>query len=183
MRINFLYTLLVVVSLALVPTAVALAHGQPVVTVEPILVAAGNPITVSGAEVEPGEVFVITLEGMSGSIPLGEAVVTGEGEEGEFVDTFTIPTDTRPGSYLVRAATVEGEVATADVTITAATENASDGPAMVMDKASGELHIIDRTRSITESIVAATVIAICGGLGWWLVRKHVDIQAEVKAPG
>ena len=42
MRINFLYTLLVVVALVLVLPGVALAHGQPVIAVDPALIAAGG---------------------------------------------------------------------------------------------------------------------------------------------
>ena len=178
MRVNFLDALLSVVSLALVPAGMALAHGQPVIAVDPPVVAAGGAITVTGTEVEPGEVFAITLEGVSGSLPLGEATVTGEGEEGEFTVTLTMPPNTAAGAYLVRAATAEGESATADLTVTAA-GNASAGPAMVMDKASGELHVLDRTRSMAETVIVALAIVICGGLGVWLVRKRVDIPAEV----
>lgn len=179
MRAKFLYTLLGVVALVLVSAGVALAHGQPVIQVEPVVVAIGGQITVTGTEMEPGEVFAITLEGISGSIPLGEARVTAEGEDGKFTVTLTIPAGTAPGAYLLRAATAEGEAATTDLTVTSA-GSASAGPAMVMEEASGELHVLDRTRSIVEAAAVAAVIAICGGLGVWLLRKPE--VADAKSP-
>lgn len=180
MRTQLLLILLVIVTLALFSPGVALAHGQPVITVDPVLAAAGSQITVRGSEVEPGEVFAITLEGMSGTTSLGQATVTGAGEEGEFTATLTIPANIASGSYVVRATTKAGEAATADLTITAAANNASAGPAMVMDKASGEPHVINRARSMIETIVVAVIIAICAGLGVWFVRKGEALHAAEK---
>lgn len=180
MHTKFLLMLFVIVTLVLFSPGVALAHGQPVITVDPVIAPAGGQITVRGSEVEPSEVFAITLEGMSGTLALGQATVTGAGEEGEFTATLTIPANLAPGSYLVRASTKTGEAATADLTVTASAANASAGPAMVMDKASGAPHVINRTRSIVETLAVAVAIAICGGLGLWFVRKGEVAHAAEK---
>jgi hypothetical protein len=49
-------------AIALLPLASALAHGEPVISVQPSIVAAGGEITVTGSEMEPGETFTISLE-------------------------------------------------------------------------------------------------------------------------
>ena len=147
------------------------AHGEPVITIDPTVAAAGSQITVTGAEVELGEVFAITLEGIGGLIPLGEATVTGEGEDGAFTATFTLPTDLAPGSYTVRAVTEAGEAATTDLTVTATANNASAGPAMVMDEASGELHAIDRSKPVSQIIAVAAAIALSAVAGFVLIRN------------
>ena len=145
---TYLVRILIIVGMfALAPVGLALAHGEPVIAVQPAVVAAGGQIIITGTEMEPGEVFAITLEGVSGSVPLGEAAVTGEGAEGGFEATFTVPADTAPGSYTVRAAIEGGEAAEADLTVTMPFEHASTAPAM-MQEPSGELHQVDRTKPL-----------------------------------
>ena len=166
-------TLATVLALAL--TRLAVAHGAPVITVEPAIVPAGGQITVTGSEVEIGEVFALTLEGMSGSIPLGKATVTGEGAaggEGAFTATLTVPADTVPGSYTVRAATEEVEAAATDLTVTASASNASAGPAMVMSESSSEPHAIDRAKPVSQIIAAMVVIALSATGGFILIRSQ-----------
>ncbi|MEW5956255.1 MAG: hypothetical protein AB1801_00910 [Chloroflexota bacterium] len=68
-RMYLLPGLMVLVALALRLPGVAWAHGEPVIAVNPAVVAAGGAMTVTGAEMEPGEVFNLTLEGPAGSIP------------------------------------------------------------------------------------------------------------------
>ena len=60
---------------ALVPTTVGHAHGEPIIVVSPAVAAAGASITVTGTEMEPGEVFRLFLENASTSIELGETAV------------------------------------------------------------------------------------------------------------
>ncbi|MCQ3972059.1 MAG: hypothetical protein DPW09_01290 [Anaerolineae bacterium] len=163
--------MIVLAALALMLPGVALAHGEPVIAVDPAVVAAGGVITITGTEMEPGEVFVLTLEGPTGSVSLGEATVTGEGEEGGFAATLTIPAEIGPGSYTVRAATEEGEAATADLTITAPTAEASAGPA-TMQEPSGEPHILDRTKPISQLIVVVVLIALSAAGGFLLIRSQ-----------
>ena len=119
---------------------------------------------------EPGEVFTISLEGVAGSMQLGEAAVTGEGEEGGFTATFTIPASTASGSYTVRAVTEEGEAATADLTVTAASEEASAGPA-TMKEPTGEPHSLDRTKPIDQIVAIAAGIVLSGAAGFVLIRR------------
>lgn len=169
MKTHLLLSLALAAALVLLPVSAASAHGEPVIAVEPTVVAAGGQITLAGTEMEPGEVFAITLEGLATSVPLGEATVTGEGEEAGFTATFTIPADTAPGSYTVRAATEEGESTSADLTVTAAAETASAEPATVQEP-TGERHQIDRPRPLGQVIVAALVIALGAAVGFALVR-------------
>src|SRR3990172_5507202 len=171
MKTYLVRSLIVFSVLALTPLGAALAHGEPVIAIEPAVVAAGGQISVTGTEMEPGEVFDVTLEGPAGSVPLGKAAATGEGKEGGFIATFTIPTETAPGSYTVRAATEEGEAAVADLTVTAPTAEASAAPA-TMQEPTGEEHQLDRTKPAGESVAifAAAVVSLV--LGFWLIRRH-----------
>lgn len=152
------------------PNGAALAHGEPIIVVEPTVVAAGGEITITGSEMEPGEVFVITLEGSTGSIGLGEATVTGEGEEGGFVTTFAVPINTLPGSYIVTATAEDGDTTTADLEITAPVEEASSAPAE-MAEPTGEEHTLDRTKPPGQIAGIALVIAITAVAGFLLVRR------------
>lgn len=170
-RMYLLPSLIVLAALALMLPGVALAHGEPVIAVNPAVVAAGGAITITGTEMEPGEVFVLTLEGPTGSVPLGEATVTGEGEEGGFASTLTIPADTAPGSYTVQAVTEEGETATADLTVTAPSSEASTGPATIQEP-SGEPHVIDRTKSTGQIIAVVVLIALSAAVGFVLMRSR-----------
>jgi hypothetical protein len=173
MHLTLVRSLIVLAALTLAPVGIALAHGQPVIAVQPAVVAAGGQITVTGTEMEPGEVFAITLEGMSGAVPLGEAAVTGEGEDANagFTATFTIPADTPPGSYTVRAATEEGESAEADLTVTAPSAEASAGPAMAQEP-TGEQHLLDRSKPIGQIGAVVVVIALSAAAGFVLIRSR-----------
>lgn len=155
-------------TILLVPSRIARAHGQPVITVQPQVASAGSQITLTGSEMEPGEVFAVSLEGINGSIPLGNATTTGEGEEVGFEVVFTIPANTPPGSYAVRAATDQGEKAEVDLTVTDPTTQASSGPATIQEP-SGAQHIIDRSKSLVQVIGAAIVALLSGLVGLWLV--------------
>lgn len=152
------------------PSRSALAHGEPVIDVQPDVTPAGGEITITGIEMEPGEVFVITLEGSATSTPLGEVTVTGEGEAGGFVARFTIPIDVAPGSYAVRAATDEGEAALSDLTVTRASTEASTGPATVREP-TGEEHVLDRSKPAGQAAGVVAVALASLGLGLWLVLR------------
>jgi hypothetical protein len=172
-HLTLVRSLIVLVALALAPVGIALAHGQPVIAVQPAVVAAGGQITITGMEMEPGEVFAITLERLSTSAPLGEAVVTGEGEDANagFTATFTIPADTTPSSYTVRAATEEGESAETDLTVTAPSAEASAGPAMAQEP-TGEQHLLDRSKPIGQIAAVVVVIALSAAAGFVLIRSR-----------
>ncbi len=77
MKKHLLRSLIILVVLAFVSIGVVLAHGRPVVTVQPTIAPAGGQITVVGTEMEAGETFTITLEGPTGSIFLGTVTATG----------------------------------------------------------------------------------------------------------
>ncbi len=169
-QLTLVRNLIVLTVLAFAPVDIALAHGVPVIAVQPAVVAAGDQITITGTEMEPGEVFAITLEGVSGSVPLGEATVIGEGEEGGFTMAFTVPADTAPGSYTVRAATEAGESAEADLTVTAPSAEASAGPVMAQEP-TGEQHLLDRSKPIGQVAAVVVVIALSAAAGFVLIRS------------
>lgn len=146
----------------------ATAHGQPVITVNPEVASAGGEITVTGSEMEPGEVFAVSLESAQGSTALGTVKAEGEGEEASFAAIFVVPESLKAGPYIIRAATEEGEVATADLTVTAPASQASAAPAQART-ASGELHQVERLRPAGLLIGVIAVALISGALGAWLI--------------
>ncbi len=164
-------SLTIAAGIALLPLASALAHGEPVISVQPSIVAAGGQITVTGSEMEPGEAFTLTLENAMTSVPLGEAIATGEEEEGGFTMEFTIPLDIEPGTYSVVCTAEDGDSTTADLEITAPSTEASSGPAEMVG-ASGEQHILVRSRSPIEVIGAMTVLVLSAAAGVLLVRSR-----------
>jgi hypothetical protein len=174
MKKQFIRTLILFVPLVLTPWGGALPHGDPVIVVNPAVVAVGGRISVVGTEMDAGQQFTITLEGVMTSIPLGEAVASDEGGEGGFETTLTIPNDTPPGWYTVRAASTEGKTAVADLTVTAPTAEATNQPATVL-KPTGELHQLDRSKSLGQ-IIAVIITALASiGLGFWLIRQRVNL--------
>ena len=156
--------------LAVNPVGVAFAHGEPVIRVDPPIVAAGGSITITGTEMEPGEVFDLVLEGAATSVSLGQATVEGEGEEGGFVVTLALPGDLVPGSYRLRASTEEGESAVADLTVTAAAAQADAGPAMVQEPSS-EPHVLERRKPVGQVAAVALLAAASAAVGLWLIRR------------
>lgn len=152
----------------LAPAGIARAHGQPVITVQPLVASAGSQITVKGSEMEPGEVFAVSLEGIGGSIPLGKANATGDGEKGGFEEVFIIPEKTPPGSYAVRAVTDQGEKAEMDLVVTAPTSQASSDPATIQEP-SGEFHQLDRSKPLGQIIGIGAIALLSGFVGLWLV--------------
>ena len=171
MRRHRLYpATLAVALLAIIPTSVAFAHGEPVIRVDPAIVAVGGSITVTGTEMEPGEVFNLVLEGAATSVSLGQATAEGEAEEGGFVVTLPVPGDLAPGSYRLRASTEEGESAVADLTVTAAVAQADAGPAMVQE-ASSEPHVLERRKPVGQIAGVALLAAASAAVGLWLIRR------------
>ncbi|HID54076.1 MAG TPA: hypothetical protein EYP41_18815 [Anaerolineae bacterium] len=169
MKKQLLLILILLSALALMPAGLALAHGGPEIVVEPTIVPAGGEITITGSEMEEGELFLITLEGMTDSILLGEADAVEEGGEGGFEVTFIVPLDTPPGAYTVRAATDE-ETALVEITITPPTDEASDEPVTIQEP-SGELHDLDRSKPVIQVIGVVIAALVSLGLGFWLVRR------------
>lgn len=150
------------------------AHGQPVINVNPSVVSAGDTITITGSEMEQGEKFAITLEGVQGATALGTILVEGQNEEAGFTATFNVPQSLKPGSYNLRAATQAGESATVDLTVTAPSSKASAAPAQTR-MASGELHEIARPRSALMfiSVIAVALVSITLGLLLVLPRRKI----------
>ncbi len=197
MKKQVIGSLIVVSTLAFVSIGVALAHGTPVIAVQPAIAPAGGQIAVTGSEMESGETFTMSLEGASGSLYLGTvtavanndqssmstpeaqsgaasesgATTGAEPEEGGFTASYLIPDKTPPGSYTVKATAEDGDATETDLTITAASAQASAEPAMIQEP-TGALHQIDRSKP-TGQVVGVVIVAIAGStLGLWLVRKR-----------
>ncbi|MBI4927071.1 MAG: hypothetical protein HY835_04850 [Anaerolineae bacterium] len=150
--------------------SVALAHGEPIITVEPTVASPGEQITIIGADMEDGEVFKITLENASGTVELGEATAVKEGEEAGFTAAFTLPDDLTAGFYLLRAATDEGETVAADLTIVSSANQAND--ALLME-ASGVQHTLDRSKPplLIGSVIVLALLSAGLGLRLVLMRE------------
>ncbi len=203
MKKYLLRSLVILIGLAFVSVGVALAHGTPVVAVQPSIAPSGGQITVTGTAMEVGETFTLTLEGPTGSIYLDTVTAAGGGQEsmtdqeqkqatpgaasmatpessaatsdepveGGFTMTYTIPDKTPPGSYTVKATAKDGDATETDLTITAASDQASAEPATVQQP-SGELHQLDRAKPTGELVGIVVAAIVSGGLGLWLARKH-----------
>lgn len=168
MKIKFVFrSFVIAVVMTLVSVGAALAHGEPTITVEPAVAAAGGQVTITGADMEDGEVFKITLEGTAGVFELGEATATSEGDEAGFTVTFTLPSDLTPSTYILRAATDEGESTTADLTISASLERMESQPM----EASAEPLSLDRPRSAGLAASVVIVALLSAILGLWLIRR------------
>ena len=190
---------IILIGLAFVSIGVALAHGTPVVAVQPAVAPAGGQITVTGSEMAAGETFTITLEGPTGSTYLGTvtAVATtnkdqmdtatpqaeskatpdnnsaqsSEPQKGGFTVAYTIPDKTPPGSYTVKCTAEDGDATETDLTITAASAQASAAPAMIQEP-TGALHEIDRSKPTGQVVGVVVVVILSSALGLWLVRKR-----------
>lgn len=167
MKTKLILGLSLVLMMSLFSTSIVLAHGGAGITVEPAVASAGGQITVIGADMEDGEVFTVTLEGMSGTFQLGEATATQEGDEAGFTATFTLPSELTPGSYLLRATTDEGESITADLTVSASSEQMESQPM----EASAEPLSLDRPKSAGLIISVVLLALLSAILGLWLIRR------------
>jgi len=149
-------------------TKSALAHGEATLTVSPTVVAPGSDITAKGEGVEAGETFSITLEGLTFQATLGTVTV---GDDEDFHEEFTVPTDTPPGTYQVQATSAEGEVLTAELTVEA---GAATAEAAAPAEPSAEPMQLDRRKSTGELAVIVAGLLLSAGLGLALVRVRAQ---------
>lgn len=161
-------SLLIALVLAFMPYGTALADGVPVIIVEPSVAAPGDQITITGTDMEEGEVFKFTLESASGVFEIGEATAAPDGEEAGFTAVFTLPDDLPAGFYLLRAMTDEGETTATDLTIVSSADQANAVPM----EASAAQHTLDRSKPplLIGSVIALALLS--AGLGVWLVRMR-----------
>lgn len=143
----------------------ALAHGGAELTVAPTVVAPGGVISVTGEGVEAGEEFTLTLEGMTFQITLGTVVVSNE----DFHQTFSVPADTPPDTYQVKATSAEGEVLTAELTVQA---GAATAEPTTPAKPSAAPMQLDRSKSTGQLAVIIAGLLLSAGLGLALVRMQ-----------
>ena len=167
MKSNFIRSLFIALLVSVLSVSVALAHGTPIITVEPAVAIPGGQITVTGKDMVAGESFKLTLEGMAGVVQLGDATAVQNGSEAGFTATYTLPADLAPGTYSIRSTAEDGDSTSADLTI------ASSAPMNTQPmQASAEPLTLDRSKSplVIGSVILLALIS--GGLGMWLVRLH-----------
>lgn len=168
MKVKLIISILIALLLTILSAGVVLSHGEPTITVQPQVAPPGSQITIIGSDMEDGEIFQITLEGMINTIPLGEASAKQDGDEAGFRADFTLPSDLSTGSYTVQAATDEGETTTADLTIAASTQPMSMNTGAMAARAEPE--VIDRSKPLVE-VGSIAVLALLSALaGIVLVR-------------
>lgn len=144
-------------------SAIALAHGGAELTVSPTVTTPGGDITVKGEGVESGETFTITLEGLNFEATLGAVTV---GDDEDFHQDFPVPADLPPGTYQVRATSVEGEVLTTELMVEAgATTTEQAAPAAP----SAELMQLERSLSTGQLALIIAGLVVIAAVGLWLV--------------
>ncbi len=144
-----------------------LAHGEPELTVEPSTVAAGDEVTVIGTEMEDGEVFALTLEGMFDTFDLGEASVADEG----FSIQVTIPAEAAPGLYTLQAVSQEGESVSVEITVLASSAEQGGDSVAEAGQPSAEPLELERARTTGDWLLVGAIIVLGGLGGFWLVKK------------
>mgnify|MGYP001615633139 CR=1 FL=1 len=170
MRARWTLSGLIGLAISFLAAAAAQAHGEPIIVVEPTSAVAGDRITVTGSEMEPGEVFTLYVEGRGQSFSLGQATVTGEGEEGGFTISLTLPSDLEPGTYSVRAATETGESAVVDLSVTALASQAGSERAGEREP-SAEPMLVDRSTPGGVAIGAGLIATVAAAAGLWLILR------------
>lgn len=166
MKTNLIRSLFIALLVSILSVSIAMAHGEPAISVEPIAATPGGSITVTGSDWEEGEVLRITLESASGVFQLGQATATKDGEEGGFTATFMLASDLMPGTYLVRCVAEDGHTATADLTI------ATNANPMSPMEASAEPLVLDRSESLLLIGSVVVLALLSAGLGTWLIRMR-----------
>lgn len=161
-----LLIVLVLFGLLIFPSRV-LAHGEASLQATPSEAAAGAEITLTGTEMEDGEVFSLRLEGLFDAFSLGDATVSGEG----FSIVVALPPDASPGLYRVVAVSEEGESVGTEITILPAGTASGSGPAGDFE-ATAEKMDLDRPRTTASWVLAAGAVFLGGFGGIWLIREE-----------
>ena len=105
--------LLLLLLAALVP--VVSAHSGRSLVVDPPIARPGQVLGVHGAFLWTDETVVISLVGADGSgVRLGDTTTDGSGS---LETTVTLPDDTRPGTYRIRATASNGDSADAELVV------------------------------------------------------------------
>ncbi len=165
-------TLAALLIFAAVPPARVAAHGGASVAVSPTTAAPGDQIQVDVKGYENSILVSITLEGVSGSIPLGTVTTDASGDA---MTSVTIPANVKPGSYGVKAVGGDDNEA-ADLSIRApavTNTSATTGSSTMSDNgaapsgqaqgaAGGNLTYKQPTAQWVGIAVAALVVALAG---------------------
>ncbi len=166
----FLFALIGILGILLWGTSgtTAWAHGGAELTVVPATAAPGDEITVKGEGVEAGEVFAITVEGLSFQAELGDVTV---GDDEDFHQDFTLPADIPAGTYQVRATSGEGEVLTAELGISATADASAEQAAP--PEPSNEPMDLERGTTTGQLTTIIIGLVVAAGLGIWMVKRNV----------
>ena len=163
MKRMFFHSLFVALLINLFLVRPVLAHGQPTITIDPTVASPGGQISITGTDMEDGEIFKLTLESVAGVVELGEVTAKQDGDEAGFTEAFTLPTDLIAGYYLIRAATEEGETTSADLTISASSASMGNQPM----EANPEPLQVNRPKSslVIGSVVVLALLSVSLGMG------------------
>lgn len=153
-----------VVAAALVVSAAALAgpaaaHGGATVAVTPVQAAPGDKVQVDLKGYSPTTLVSITLEGVTGSLPLTTVTTDANGDA---MTTAVIPAGANAGSYSVRAAGGDDDSRTDFRINAAAAASGAAGSAMAAPTGSGGLTYKQPTAQWVGIAVVAVVVALFG---------------------
>jgi len=168
-----------VLALLALVTAEAAAHGEATLKSPVKSVAAGASLTLDGDDFEPGESQRLLLKGALRDYELGTASASADST---FSLQVVVPGDVRPGQYRVVAMAPDGdEVATLDMTVTAASSAADEGHEHMDPAPGGSGHasaearaddiVVERNRSGVEWGLIGLIIGLAGGLGVGLLAR------------
>lgn len=160
-QLYLMTTTLIVATLMLLTSGLALADGGKGVTVQPLTPKPGNIITVKGDLLGSNSVVEVRIVGTGVDIDLGEVQAD---EEGDFEAQFRVPADLAPGTYQVQAN--GAEKATTAITVlgvgsTVEGETTMD-PAM--------MNVPVRERPLWGTIALVALFGVLAGTGLFFAR-------------
>ncbi len=141
----------------------ATAHGGATLTVTPAVIAPGSIVTVKADGVEADATFTISLAGPQFKAVLGTVKTTQD----TFEQGFAIPANAPADSYQVQALAEDGDVISAELTVSAGT-----GATAPTESAQPTAALMQLNRSKSAGQIAVMVVAavVSAGLGLLLLR-------------
>jgi hypothetical protein len=143
----------------------ALAHGGATLTVAPATIAPGGTVTVKADGVEADATFTISLAGAQFKSVLGTVKTTQD----TFEQGFTIPANAPADSYQVQALGEDGDVISADLTVSAGAGATSPAESK---EPTAALMQLDRSKPVLQTAVIACAALLSIALGIVLLRPR-----------
>ena len=159
------------VTLVVVGSGLASAHGNPEIIITPNPAAAGATIEIEGEGFEEDDQVSLTLEGISSDIALGAATTDADGN---FQLDVTLPDAATPGSYRLRAQGSDAN-ALSDFRVSQATGGQQP---VAEHEASIGFHR-EASTGLVVGLVALAAALVVAGLALLLVREKRTHNPEV----